>query len=549
MLKEKRNLLLLGVIVCLGALLRFWQLGIVPHGVTHDELGYIYNAFSVAQTGTNIFGQQYPLFTYVVTNGFPFMPVPIYLSSVVFHLLPLSAFAGRFINALLGVISIILIYKLSLLLFKQRSIALASAFVLAVSPWHIFFSRTAYDVPVATFFYLLTFVSFLSSRHTRWLLVVSVVSFLLALFSYRGSTPMSIGLWVYMVWASVAIHKYKLHKAIQIGVLFCIPIILFALAGLSNKHRGFFAEATGDRSEIEKNLIYRMNESEGPLWLKRVFLNKPMYYVEHFVGNYIDGIAPGQLFMRGEGNQVYTMWMRGKVYLFEALLIGLGFIFLWSSKDGIPGKSVLGLLLLSGLPGMVGGPPFASRNLFMSIPLAILAGVGIVGMVSRKSFRLLGVTILLIVYSYSVSHFLFDYYARYAFEREESWVKSMKDASAYISQITHKNPHTQILMAQTTLGDMLQYAFYMKGSAQSVQDAIARIHRTVGTEYTYGNVTFIDNCPADTEGNIDLDITKIVLFVHDDCLRNYKPTTTIKEYYGNTIWKIYLPPEVLENKI
>ena len=34
--------IILGIIILLSAFLRFWQLGSIPVGVTHDEMGYIY---------------------------------------------------------------------------------------------------------------------------------------------------------------------------------------------------------------------------------------------------------------------------------------------------------------------------------------------------------------------------------------------------------------------------------------------------------------------------------------------------------------------------
>lgn len=42
--------ILVGIIL-VAIILRFWQLGIVPAGVTHDELGYMYNSYSIAKTG------------------------------------------------------------------------------------------------------------------------------------------------------------------------------------------------------------------------------------------------------------------------------------------------------------------------------------------------------------------------------------------------------------------------------------------------------------------------------------------------------------------
>ncbi len=75
----KRHLVLF-LILLLAIVLRFWQLGDVPYGVTHDEMGYIYNAYSISQTGKNVFSESFPFLTWMNMQGWPFLPLPIYLS-------------------------------------------------------------------------------------------------------------------------------------------------------------------------------------------------------------------------------------------------------------------------------------------------------------------------------------------------------------------------------------------------------------------------------------------------------------------------------------
>jgi 4-amino-4-deoxy-L-arabinose transferase-like glycosyltransferase len=532
------------LITCTGALLRFWQLGSVPHGVSLDELGYIYNAFSVAQTGKNIFGQSYPLLTYVVKDGFPFMPVPIYASALIFHFLPLSAFAGRFANALLGTLSIVLVYVLAGTLSKKKSIGLAAAFAIAVSPWHIFFSRTAYDTSLSTFFYLLAIVSFLSAKANVKLFALSWLCLLLALFSYRGASPLSMGVVAFFVWASLRMHSFSLSKTFNIFIVFCVPLVLFGIVGFANRSHGFFSEAGEGGQSVATMLGYQMNESEGSLKIKRLFLNKPLFYLEKFSGNYLDGYAPGMLFIRGEASQIYSMWMRGKVYLFEALLIGAGILYILRAKEFAGRKSILMLLVISGLPGMISGAPYATRNFFMSIPLALLTGTGIVGVLSQKRFRRLGILFLIVAYGYSVSHFLFDYYERYAYQREESWVKSMKDVSSMTKAFTQSH-RSFVEVAQTTLGDMLQYAFYIHGSARSVQQAIAQANPAF---YDYNGVLFTPACPVDMATETLVRGRGMLLFVHDDCMKESTPSSRIKDYFGNTVWKVYQPENTHEGK-
>ena len=49
---------LLILIVLLGFSLRVVALDKVPPAMTHDELGYVYNAYSIAKTGEDVNGVQ-----------------------------------------------------------------------------------------------------------------------------------------------------------------------------------------------------------------------------------------------------------------------------------------------------------------------------------------------------------------------------------------------------------------------------------------------------------------------------------------------------------
>ena len=53
-----------------------------------------------------------------------------------------TAFACRMLSVVLGIISVILIYKLSFLIFKCRTTALLTAALIAIAPLHVKYSQT-----------------------------------------------------------------------------------------------------------------------------------------------------------------------------------------------------------------------------------------------------------------------------------------------------------------------------------------------------------------------------------------------------------------------
>jgi hypothetical protein len=65
-------------------------------------------------------------------------------------------------------------------------IALITAALLAISPWHIMLSRGAFEANIATFLLVMGVWLFLEAmQRKKWLLVLSVISFVLAIYTFN----------------------------------------------------------------------------------------------------------------------------------------------------------------------------------------------------------------------------------------------------------------------------------------------------------------------------------------------------------------------------
>ncbi len=532
------TLAFLAGIVTFGIILRIINLGSIPRGVTNDEVGYIYNAYSLAKTGRNVFSERFPLFTYIAGYGIPSMPVPTTILALTTSILPLTTLTGRLPNVLMGSISIILLFFIIKRIFHNETIALLSAFSLSLSPWHIFFSRTAYDIPVAAFFYLVVIFWFIWETENKQLPVLSPLFFSLALFSYRGMTPIAIGFIPFLLWMGKRLKKLTTQQMIRYAIMLLGITGIFVILALHNKSKGFLAEATPHtQQEVSSILELSMRGSQGPQWLKRIYLNKPTYYTIQWITNYLDGYSPSLLFLRGENSQIYSMWLRGKLYLIDIIFLLFGIYYLFHTRrDNRHGIFVFVLFVISGIPGLVGGQPYGTRNFFMTIPLAILSGCGIYQLVQTIRWKKIGIFIITVMYIYSVSHFLFDYYS-YAYVREESWFFSQKQLASLISQASQP---PGVVMAGTSFYEVLQYAFYTHVAPRAVQQAWLTQRTTpINTMYSLGSVTFSGSCRGATKKDITGGNPVSLLIVRPECLKETTPSAIIKDYDGNTVWKIY----------
>jgi len=528
-------------ILALAAALRLYRLGEVPMGVTNDELGYIWNAYALAHTGRNVMNEFLPVFTYF-GQGFPFMPVPTYLQSLLFLVFELSAFSGRLLNVLLGIGSVYLIGLITEKITNKRNLAYLVSLALAISPWHIFFSRTSYDTVVASFFYLFYVLSGIvwiqQKRFSLW----PFLWLFLALFSYRGMVPVSIGCSILLGWYGVFMIKrnFLVMRGLIVGS--AIIIAVFFVVAQMQSSRGFMNEGTWI-SQVGQNIEYEMRDSQGPHTIKRIFLNKPMAFFTRIAEQYIGGYDFGMLFFHGEASQTYSMWMRGKWYAVDIFFSLLGLLYVFHTPSLFRfGIFSVGLLLTAGLPGLVGGAPYGSRDFFLTVPGAMLVGSGWYAFIRSKRWRILLVSILVILYVYCLSRFLFDYFFRYADQRREVWFESMKPVSQIIKKQVSEN--MPIVWGNALFFDFLQFAFYEQLDPRDVQNVWNMRTETPGWQQLKWK-SLITDTKCSPEYLLSLKIQKEPLYiVRDGCWKSIQSKGSITDFYGNSVWHILTVEEM-----
>ncbi|PIZ48613.1 hypothetical protein COY29_03365, partial [Candidatus Woesebacteria bacterium CG_4_10_14_0_2_um_filter_39_14] len=176
-MKRKHLVFILGLILLISFVLRFYQLTENPPALNWDEVSHGYNAYSILKTGQDEWGVSWPgIFR---AYGDYKLPVYIYATSLSISLFGLNDFAVRFPSALAGVLAVLLTYLLVKELFKNQKAALLAAFFLAISPWHLFTSRAAFEANLAAFLTLTGFYFFIQGFGKKWLLPLGI--FLLGL--------------------------------------------------------------------------------------------------------------------------------------------------------------------------------------------------------------------------------------------------------------------------------------------------------------------------------------------------------------------------------
>jgi len=140
------------LIMLIATWVRIYHLDEIPLGLYTDEASIGYNAYSISQIGKDEHGQVFPLF--FKAFGEYKNPVLIYFAAILIKFFGPSIYILRLTPSILGILTVFYTYKLANVYF-DKMVSLLSALLLAISPWHILFSRTVLDPSSLTLFIVL----------------------------------------------------------------------------------------------------------------------------------------------------------------------------------------------------------------------------------------------------------------------------------------------------------------------------------------------------------------------------------------------------------
>lgn len=443
--KNKLPLIVLLLSILVGAFFRIYKIGDSPIGFYVDEASIGYNAFSILKTGKDEYGKFFPfMFRSFATFQ---SPVYTYLSVPFIAIFGLSAFSVRLLSALSGILSIPLLYLLVRKISPEKyaqNVALFSALFLSISPWHIMYSRTAYEANVALLFLLLGSLAFFSALKKPWLMIISSVFFAGSFIAYRAETLIVPLLVIALFWKCRDFFT-PLKRATLIPILasFIIGTILVLPMVMIMGTPGFNARTSSlNIFSFSLQTPWGYHDDVG---LSGRLLNTPsLLSVKEFVSLYSSYFSPRYLFQLGDSGPRKPFPDLGTFYVwqFPFYLVGLYFLLKEKGLNKIKFYAFT-LLLISPIPAALTRDPYSTlRSLPMVVPLVIIISWGAAKLLDLVTsvggnLKFIGVS-LLIIFSCTklfISIFYFnDYY------RSSYWNYGWKETVSYISTIDQNLP-------------------------------------------------------------------------------------------------------------
>jgi len=374
----QRERLRLVALLFLAAVLRLWALDDVPRGFFFDESALVVEARCLRETGHDLRGNPWPFFTRALDDWKD--PLLVWGTALTGPLLGDDVRGARRWLALVGIGAVAATWWLGRELFGARSRApLLAAGLLALSPWHLQFSRIAWQAGTLVLVQTLALAALLrADRLSR---------------TARGGAPLAFALggalWGLVLWTY---SPAKLWVPLLGAVLLGLAVLrdrrwpwsgratVAGLLGFALTAGPFLAAYLGHREAID----LRLRELS--------LLGKP-HPVEAVLRGYLSHLSFKFLVLEGDPNQRHSPPGVGQLLWVELPLLLVGLWSLWGRARGAaqgafgPRLLLAWLLLAPVLGAFTTGAPHATRTIPALPAVQLVAAAGALALLRAAASR------------------------------------------------------------------------------------------------------------------------------------------------------------------
>lgn len=460
------NIFLLAILL-LGSFLRLYRLSSLPISLFGDEIDVGYHAWSLFTTGRDYLGNLLP--TYIHSLSEWRAPLLMYLTAPFVGLLSPSTFSVRLPVALMGIFNLYLIYRLGKRLFSSK-VGLFSALILAITPWHIHYSRASFEVTLLTTLILSATILFLSKKYF-W----AIILFVLTLYTYSVANlfvPLLIILLLFL-FRPEKIHfsSVTLTKSI-IVLIILLPIVYHLTFGAAAGRFGLIS-IFNDQKVVEKIILARTDPWVDNNRLEKLFHNKVWGYASAFGKSYLTAFSTDFLFVNGDPNFRQSISHFGELLWVSAPFLLLGLALIINKKDS-SSRFVLAWLLISPLSSSLtqGGGNHATRLFVMLPALAIITALGFEAFWksihnSKMLPKALTISVLVVLVSINLVGYWHRYEEHYRFESARVWNHGYDELFTKLKSLDGGSG--KVFINNTYNPSFLRFAFYTQLSPITFQ--------------------------------------------------------------------------------
>lgn len=454
-------------ILILAAILRLWNLGNVPPHLTSDEAALGYNAYSILKTGRDEYGELLPLIFKSFGDWKPGLFV--YITVPFVAIFGLSEWVVRIPGAISGVLAVWLIYLVVGELFKNKKLQILSAALLAISPWHILFSRGAWEINLSLTLTLFGIYFFLRAigKNPR-LIILSAVFFALTLLAYQGA-KLSTGL---VVLGLLFFFRHKLfvlpRKLLAVsaitGFLIALPIILSIFQGKAGRLEVFSVFSYSAPEKITERVLTQGNEIKSDVSYQ-IFHSDPVFWARGILGRWMNHYSARFLVFEGDWpNPRHSIPNMGMLLFFDGFLLVCGLACLLRNKMTNAQLFIIYWFLVAPIPAALSlDAVHAVRTFNMVIPVVVIIAFGSIWLFDKiKTLKIRKIVYFLFFtfYCLNFAYFLDGYFIHLPTHNAKFWEYGYKQAVE--AMIPIEQNYKTIVFVQSYDQPYIYYLFYKK---------------------------------------------------------------------------------------
>jgi 4-amino-4-deoxy-L-arabinose transferase-like glycosyltransferase len=390
----------------------------------------------------------------------------MYVTVPFVFLFGLNEWGVRLPSVFFGTLSVFFFYFLVKKFFRKEIIALLSAFFLATSPWHIHYSRAAFELSLLLFLFLIGMYLVLLSFEKKFFLPIGLVFLGLTLYTYSTANllfPLLFGLLVFTFREEfLKIDKKIIFISFLILFLISIPIGKHIIFGHAAERFSQFS-VFGHREYVEEINLERT--AGGNILIERIFHNKPLTWIRVISLNYLSAFSPLFLLERGDVTFRHSVHEMGEIFWAQFLLLFFGVFYLLTKGEKKMRNFWLGWLLLAPIPASLtwDGAFHASRLFLMIPPLMVIFSLGAVYLYKSVHSNIKRMFVFIFLSFWFMVGFIFylhRYFIHYPIESWRWWHKGYKEAMLYLKE-NEKN-YKMIVMNNSYEPVLIRFLFWQR---------------------------------------------------------------------------------------
>ncbi len=557
LIKKNITLVCLILILIFAFIIRIYRIDSMPVSMNWDEVSLGYNAFSIAKSGIDEWGNKFPVL--FRAYGDYKLPLYIYLTSAIVKFFGLSVFTVRVVSLFSGLGIVLFTYllcneliefsKITFLVKNKKSIILVSAFLVAIEPWTFFLSRVALEANLSNFLIILGLYFIFRSINTKlnkflFLGVFFMISSMWAYNSARVFVPLMFFGLFFIFYSNLKIiftnSKYRLYillSLILISFLF-LGHELFSLEGQS-RYRTLQLVDVGVVSQI---IDFRL-KSNLPNIVERLVFNRPVFFGLEFVKNYLIYLNPNYLFINGGTQYQFNIPNFGQLYFPELVTVLISITILIKNFKNRVVKFLFYWFLIAFIPAsLTKDAPHALRS-FVLVPLPMfLSAIGIVYLLKFK--KVFFYIFLIILFGFFI-RYLSLYFGDYKMKYSQSWQYGYKELVEY--SLDNKNEYDKIFVTKK-YGEPHEFFYFYERLAPTFLNNDQNLVRYGQSDWfwvdSFDKYVFLNDWQIPKEGSV----FKTEKGFEYDCA-NIKCLIATSQTINDLKWKLITEIRFLDGKI